>query len=126
MDMTRTWNQNLWDAQRRLDETRSRIAAPSGSGASSPASPGRPSSSGLATRQYPITTTDFRPTATRLVPDEIAATTPGLTSEQREDLRRLYHQFLTAFENEARKYNVANSFAFVVAASLQERWQHWS
>jgi uncharacterized protein DUF6683 len=69
-------------------------------------------------RQYPITATDFRPVGGRIMPDEISRTSPGNT-EEKELLRALGNQFLDLFEKEARPNNVAYSFAFLVAASLQ-------
>src|SRR5262249_33062015 len=70
-------------------------------------------------RQYPITATDFKPAAARMAPDLFANSIPGLAFEQREALRALSNQFLTAFEGEARKNNVANAMALLLAMSLQ-------
>lgn len=114
MDMTRTWNQNLWDAQKNLQAVEDRGAKLGAT--SSGASRGQPM---VPMRQYPITVTDFRPVAVRLLPAELANNTPGLTREQRDELRGLYDQFLTAFEKDARKNNVANAFAFAVGVSLE-------
>ena len=69
-------------------------------------------------RPYPINATDFRAAPNRLTVDELADATPNLTRQQKEGLRTLYHQFLTDFEKDARKNNVANSLAFVVGVSL--------
>jgi len=117
MDMTRTWNQNLWDAQKNLqrvtDQTAAKGSANNRSSSASTSTPPPPS------RQFPITATDFSPLATRLVPQELANAMPGLTPEQKGGLRDLYLHFLTEFEKEARKNNIANSFAFLLGVSMQ-------
>jgi hypothetical protein len=69
-------------------------------------------------RQYPISATDFRPVGGRIMPDEISRMSPG-DAEEKELLRTLSNQFLDLYEKEARKNNVAHSFAFLVGASLQ-------
>ncbi len=71
-----------------------------------------------APRQYPITATDFKPPRGRIVPDEISRTNPG-TAEEKALLRNLSNQFLDNFEKEARKNNIANSFAFLAGVSMQ-------
>jgi hypothetical protein len=123
MDMTRTWNQNLWDAQRNVDATKNRLRELAGatSASSSSAAPNRRSSSSVAPplRHFPITATDFSPSGTRLLLEDLVAASPGVTNEQRVDVRRLYQTILTSFESEARKNNVANAFAFAVGVSLQ-------
>lgn len=69
-------------------------------------------------RQYPISATDFRPVSGRIMPDEIGRMSPG-NPEEKELLRTLSNQFLDLYEKEARKNNVAYSFAFLAGASLQ-------
>jgi len=69
-------------------------------------------------RQYPITSTDFRPVGGRLMPDEISRMAQG-TAEEKEQMRTLSNQFLDALEREGRKNNIANSFAFLTSISMQ-------
>ena len=69
-------------------------------------------------RQYPITSTDFRPVGGRLMPDEISRTAQG-AAEEKEQMRTLSNQFLDALEREGRKNNIANSFAFLTSISMQ-------
>jgi hypothetical protein len=69
-------------------------------------------------RQYPITSTDFRPVGGRLMPAEISRTAQG-TAEEKEQMRTLSNQFLDALEREGRKNNIANSFAFLTSISMQ-------
>lgn len=69
-------------------------------------------------RQYPITSTDFRPVGGRLIPDQISRTAQG-TSEEKEQIRTLSNQFLDALEREGRKNNMANSFAFLTSVSME-------
>ena len=69
-------------------------------------------------RQYPITSTDFRPVGGRLMPDEISRTAQG-TAKEKEQIRTLSNQFLDALEREGRKNNIANSFAFLTSISMQ-------
>jgi hypothetical protein len=78
-----------------------------------------PAGSAPEIRQYPITATDFKPVGARILPNQIADSTPGLSSEQREGLRTLSNHYLKAFEAEARKNNIANAMAFLLAVSLQ-------
>jgi len=78
-----------------------------------------PSSPKPATWSFPIEATDFRPTGTRLLPETLAASTPGATAEQKDVLKNIYHQSLEAFEKEARKNNVAYALTFLLGASLQ-------
>jgi uncharacterized protein DUF6683 len=130
-DMTRTWNSNLFDAMSRYQATKDRLkelaranggssrattprATPQAYSSNNPAARSAP-----AIRQYPITATDFKPIAARIVPDQFANSIPGLSLEQREALRALSNQFLTAFEGEARKNNIANAMALLIAMSLQ-------
>lgn len=68
-------------------------------------------------RQYPISATDFRPVSGRIMPDDIGRMSPG-NPEEKELLRTLSTHFLDLYEKEARKNNVAYSFAFLVGASL--------
>src|SRR5262249_37598001 len=56
-------------------------------------------------QQYPITATDFRPAAGRIMPDEISRASSG-TAEEKELLRNLSNKFLDAFDKEARKNNM--------------------
>lgn len=129
-DMTRTWNSNLFDAMSRYQATKDRLKdLARANGGSSRAtqrttppaygSNGPVARSAPAIRQYPITVTDFKSVAARLVPDQFANSIPGLSFEQREALKALSNQFLTAFEGEARKNNVANAMALLIAMSLQ-------
>lgn len=69
-------------------------------------------------RQFPITATDFRPTRSRIIPDEVSRMSQG-DAEEKELLRNLSNQFLDAFEKEGRKNNVANAFAFLTSISIQ-------
>jgi len=129
-DMTRTWNSNLWSAMNQVQETKNRLnnLARSNGGSSRAAArttaPAYGSNNPMARsapaiRRYPITATDFKPAAARIVSDLFANSIPGLTYEQRGALRALSNQFLTAFEGEARKNNVANAMALLLAMSLQ-------
>jgi len=68
--------------------------------------------------QYPITATDFRPPGRRIMPDEVARSSQE-GAEEKELLRKLSNQFLDSFEQEARKNNIANSFAFLAGVSMQ-------
>ena len=73
-----------------------------------------------AMRQYPITATDFKPAGARIAPEQFAKSIPGLTREQIAALNTLANQFLTSFESTARKNNVANAVAALLAISLQD------
>src|SRR5262249_25655698 len=53
-------------------------------------------------RQYPITSTDFRPLGGRLMPDEMSRKTQG-TAEEKDQIRTLSNQFIDALEKEGRK-----------------------
>jgi hypothetical protein len=129
-DMTRTWNSNLFTAMSRYQATKDRLRDLARSyGASSRAGSTRitapangrttpAAASESAIRKYPITATDFKPVGGRLLPDQIANLTPGLTGKQREGLRTLSNQYLAAFEREARKNNIANAMTFLLEASL--------
>jgi hypothetical protein len=90
-----------------------RASSPAGQPAA--AAPGR---AAAPPRQYPITATDFRPVGGRIMPDEISQMSPG-NAEEKQLLRTLSNQFLDLYEKEARKNNVAYSFAYLVGASLQ-------
>ena len=120
-DMTRTWNQNLWDDQRRLQQLTDRWGQ-SNSRSNQSSSTRSNVNSGVKPpplRQYPITTTDFSPTPNPLVPDLIVNDIPNLTAGQRETLRTAYNQTLTLYETKARKNNLAHSFALIVGLSMQ-------
>ena len=69
-------------------------------------------------RQYPITATDYRPIAGRILPDAVAASAQG-DAETKAAVRMLANQFLDAFEKEGRKNNVANGFGFLSSVSMQ-------
>jgi hypothetical protein len=119
-DMTRTWNTNLWDEQRRLQQLTDRWGqSNSGSNQSSSTTSNVNSGAKPPLRQYPITTTDFSPFPNRIVPDLIVNEIPNLTAEQRETLRTAYHQTLTFYEAKTRKNNLAHSFALIVGLSMQ-------
>jgi hypothetical protein len=129
-DMTRAWNSELFTAMRRYQATKDRLkdlarSYGASSGAGSTRATGRASGSPTpaarsesAIRQYPITASDFKPVAARLMPDQIANSTPGLTGEQREGLRTLSNYYLTSFESEARKNNIANAMTFLLGVSI--------
>ncbi|HEU4389314.1 MAG TPA: DUF6683 family protein [Blastocatellia bacterium] len=68
---------------------------------------------------YPITATDFRPTGTRLVVEPLVSATPDATAEQKQALRTVYLETLSAFEKEARKNNLAYALTFLLGASIQ-------
>src|SRR5262249_28000827 len=80
LDMTRTWNQNLWNAQKavqQVDDATARIANASPSSSSTPSSvvPSTPPAllmapPVMASPQYPMTATDFQPLRGRLLPDQ--------------------------------------------------------
>ena len=118
MDMTRTWNTNLWNAQsavNQVDRQTARIVQQqNGTVAPPPQAPAPP-----PLPQFPITATDFIPIGPRILPDQIVNTTPNLTGEQKDGLKQLSNQYLDAFESQARKNNVANALAFLVGVSLQ-------
>jgi hypothetical protein len=130
-DMTRTWNSNLFDAMSRYQATKDRIkdlaranGGQSRAAASRATSPTHGSYSSAtrpapAVRHYPITATDFKPVGARIVPDQFANSIPGLRLDQREVLRTLSNQIITAFEGEARKNNVANAMAMLIGMSVQ-------
>ena len=107
-------NSSLWRARESLERVTNQNYGANGSS----------STTSIATRTmaplrpFPITATDFRTAPNRLTVDELADATPNLTPQLKEGLRTLYHQFLTDFEKDARKNNVANSLAFVVGVSL--------
>ncbi len=69
-------------------------------------------------RSFPITATDYRPTGTRILPDDLSRRAPG-TAEEKELLRIMSNQFLDAFEKDGRRNNVANGFTFLTALSLE-------
>jgi len=69
-------------------------------------------------RQYPITATDFRPIFQRMAPDLVANSTPGLTLEQREEVKAFGDQLLTVWEAHWRKDNVANAMLYLYSQSL--------
>lgn len=77
-----------------------------------------PAAAPRALPQYPITATDFKPVGGRLMPDEISRASQG-TAEQKEALRSLSNHLLDDFENEGRRNNVANSFAWLTGVSMQ-------
>ena len=52
------------------------------------------------------------------MPDEVARSSQE-GAEEKELLRKLSNQFLDSFEQEARKNNIANSFAFLAGVSMQ-------
>ena len=110
-------NSSLWRARESLERVSNQNEVNSSSSARSN---GAVSSSRTVAplRPYPITATDFRTAPNRLTVDELADATPNLTRQQKDGLRTLYYQFLTDFEKDARKNNVANSFAFMVGVSL--------
>jgi len=117
IDMTRTMNRDLWDEQRRLEQITNQNSR-AGRSSSTTGNGAVPSyRTAPPIRQFPITATDFLSTPRRLLPDQMADSTSNLTREQREGVRRLFHQFLTDFEKDARRNNVANSLAFVVGVS---------
>ena len=126
LDMTRTWNQNLWSAQSSLDLTREHLScAASSSGQTSSAQGSslahvdKPEQTG---EQFPITATDFTPPGPAFVlPDQIIDSTAGLTPAQKAEMRSVFLKTLTTFEKQARKDNMANAFAFVATVSFQIR-----
>jgi len=119
MDMTRTWNTNLWNAQKAVNEVDQQTARivqqQNGAATAQQQSP----SAAPPLPQFPITATDFIPVGPRIMPDQIVNTTPNLTQEQKDGLKQLSNQYLDAFEGQARKNNVANALAFLVGVSLQ-------
>ena len=126
LDMTRTWNQNLWSAQSSLDLTRDHLSrAGSSSGQTSAeqgSSPAHIDKSEQTEKQFPITATDFTPPGPAYVlPDQIIDSTAGLTTMQKAEMRSVFLKTLTTFEKQARKDNIANAFAFVATVSFQIR-----
>jgi hypothetical protein len=73
----------------------------------------------LAMLQFPITATDFTPTAARLLPTKYARAIPGLTPKERAGAVAQYHRFLDTFERLGRKNNVASSCAYLVGVSME-------
>ena len=71
-----------------------------------------------APRRYPITATDYKPIGHRILPDALAARSPG-DAKAKEAMRSLTNQFLDWSERDARKNNVANGFGFLAILSLQ-------
>src|ERR1700730_52325 len=107
-------NSSLWAARESLERVSNQDHS------SSATSNGAVSSSRTVAplRPYPMPATDFRTAPNRLTVDELADATPNLTRQQKEGVRTLFYQFLTDFEKDARKNNVANSLAFMVGVSL--------
>ena len=122
-DMTSTWNSNLWSAMNRVEATKNRLNSLARSNGGSGPRANWPAYGSArtapATRQYPITATDFKPAGARIAPDQFAKSIPGLTREQMAALSTLANQFITGFESAARKNNVANAVATLLAMSLQ-------
>lgn len=73
----------------------------------------------LATHQFPISATDFKPSKARLLPARIVNSTPGLTPEFRAVAIAQNNQFLDNFERLGRKNNVASSYAYMTCVSLE-------
>ena len=71
-----------------------------------------------APRQYAITATDFRPMFQRMAPSVVANSNPGLTSEQREELKAFGDRLLTVWEANWRKNNVANAMLYLYSESM--------
>lgn len=70
--------------------------------------------------QYPITSTDFKPSSvTHIMPDQLANAATGVDQQTRETMRKLFEQALATFEAGARKNNLANAFAFFTAIALE-------
>jgi hypothetical protein len=63
--------------------------------------------------------TDFKPLRGRLLLGKLIAKTQGMTRKQKKELRSLYLTTFKAFEEQARKNNVAHALTFVLAVSLQ-------
>jgi hypothetical protein len=120
LTVTSTLNANFYREMNRYQETTNRLKKMTQSyGNSSQAAPGNGSARPAAQfRQYPITATDFKPIFPRMAPDLLANAKPGLTREQKEAVKALGNQYLTAFESQARKNNVANAMTFLVGVSL--------
>jgi hypothetical protein len=128
LDMTRTWNQNLWQAQQRVQQVAPRTAA-----VAHPAAPtvsqGTKSQSNDIGPHFPegigghhsITATDIPASAEPVVPDELIDTN-SLTPNGREELRATYEEWLRTYERmaENRPNNLANSLAYAAAMSLRE------
>ena len=131
LDMTRNWNQNLWQAQQRLQQVTaqtaamgsaaSRLSAPAVIQTTEPqpgAGPHLPYGNGGGGR-YPITATDFRALAERLVPSELVNAMPTLTADQRAALRGTYEEWIRGYETFARANNVASGLAYAASQSLR-------
>src|SRR5215475_12152392 len=120
LTVTSTLNGNFYREMNHYQETTNRLKQMTQSyGTSSQAAPGYGSAGRAAPfRQYPITATDFRPVFPRMAPDLVANAKPGLTREQKEAVKALGNQYLTMFESQARKNNVANAMTFLVGVSL--------
>ena len=111
-------NQNLWNDMNRYNETfkqGEKIASGSSSTTSNTTTTIQPP----PLRQFSITATDFTPSPSRIVLDQLVNEMTNLTTEQKETVRNAYNQTLTLFETKARKNNLANSIALVVQASLK-------
>jgi hypothetical protein len=63
--------------------------------------------------------TDFKPLRGRLLLGKLIAKTRGMSRKQKKELRSLYLTTFKAFEEQARKNNVAHALTFVLAVSLQ-------
>lgn len=68
--------------------------------------------------QYPITATDFYSQPGRIMPEKLANGAPNLTPEQRQAVTAEYYEFLSDFEKNNRKNNMAAALTYAVRASL--------
>jgi hypothetical protein len=117
----RNWNNpisNYLDVriQERMQERRLQERFIEGQRAGDPAASGNPAP---AAPRRPISATDFPASRTRMLPATLAAATSDATAEQKDQLRTLYLQVLEAFEEHARKNNVAYALTFLIGASMQ-------
>jgi len=106
LDMTRTWNQNLWNAQKAIPTLSGSTSTPA---TQMPAAP--------MTGQYPLEATDFLSMPFRILPDHLVAGNAPL--QQKQYMHMLYTQFLTEFDGQYRRSNIAVAVAYAISVSLR-------
>jgi hypothetical protein len=116
VDMTNSMNQSLMSQMNRINLSRSLLKRQHQGGQS--AAPSAPAEAPKVTHR-PITATDFkRADQGRPVIERFVAGFPQLAPADRATLKQALEQSLANFDKEARKNNVATSFAIATAAAL--------
>jgi hypothetical protein len=128
LDMTRTWNQNLWQAQQGVQQAPARAAAMANP--SAPTVAGRTDSQAIDIGpqfpegiggHHPITATDLSESAEPDVPNELIDAN-AFTPDGREELRATYEEWLRAYEAlpSIRPNNLANSLSYAASMALRQ------